>query len=80
MGIYPLGSLVRLESGRLGVVIDQHTEKLTEPLVRVFFSVKAKTPIQQLDLNLSRPGANDRIVGREDPAQWGFGNLDDFWR
>ncbi len=80
VGIYPLGSLVRLESGRLGVVIDQHPEKLTEPLVRVFFSAKAKTPIQQVDLDLSRPGANDRIVGREDPAQWGFGNLDDFWR
>ncbi|BAP77268.1 metal dependent phosphohydrolase [Pseudomonas sp. MT-1] len=80
VGIYPLGSLVRLESGRLGVVIDQHPEKLTEPLVRVFFSAKAKAPIQQLDLDLSRPGANDRIVGREDPAQWGFGNLDDFWR
>lgn len=80
VGIYPLGSLVRLESGRLGVVIDQHPEKLTEPLVRVFFSAKAKTPIQQLDLDLSRRGANDRIVGREDPAQWGFNNLDDFWR
>ena len=80
MGICAAGSLGRVEAGRLGVVIDQHTEKLTEPLVRVFFSVKAKTPIQQLDLNLSRPGANDRIVGREDPAQWGFGNLDDFWR
>lgn len=80
VGIYPLGSLVRLESGRLGVVIDQHPEKLTEPLVRVFFSAKAKAPIQQLDLDLSRPGANDRIVGREDPAQWGFANLDDFWR
>ncbi len=80
VGIYPLGSLVRLESGRLGVVIDQHPEKLTEPLVRVFFSAKAKTPIQQLDLDLSRRGSNDRIVGREDPAQWGFNNLDDFWR
>ncbi|HAQ86972.1 MAG TPA: phosphodiesterase, partial [Pseudomonas sp.] len=80
VGIYPLGSLVRLESGRLGVVIDQHPEKLTEPLVRVFFSAKAKTPIQQLDLDLSRRNANDRIVGREDPAQWGFNNLDDFWR
>ncbi|EQM75291.1 HD-GYP domain-containing protein [Stutzerimonas stutzeri] len=79
VGIYPLGSLVRLESGRLGVVIDQHPEKLTEPLVRVFFSAKTKTPMQQLDLDLSRRGVNDRIVGREDPVQWGFNNLDDFW-
>ncbi len=80
VGIYPLGSLVRLESGRLGVVIDQHPEKLTEPLVRVFFSAKTKVPIPQQDLDLSRRGVSDRIVGREDPAQWGFANLDDFWR
>lgn len=80
VGIYPLGSLVRLESGRLGVVIDQHPEKLTETLVRIFFSAKAKTPIPQVDLDLSRRGANDRIVGREDPAHWGFNNLDDLWQ
>lgn len=79
VGIYPLGSLVRLESGRLGVVIDQNPDKLTEPLVRVFFSAKAKLPIPQVDLDLSRT-TNDRIVGREDPTQWGFSNLDDFWR
>lgn len=80
VGIYPLGSLVRLESGRLGVVIDQHAEKLTEPLLRVFFSVKSNAQIRQFDLDLSDPLVGDRIVGREDPAQWGFSNLDDFWR
>lgn len=80
VGIYPLGSLVRLESGRLGVVIDQHPEKLTQPLVRVFFSAKTKTPLQQSDLDLSQRGVTDRIVGREDPAQWGFNNLDEFWQ
>ncbi|SHM96464.1 HD-GYP domain-containing protein [Phytopseudomonas punonensis] len=80
VGIYPLGSLVRLESGRLGVVVDLLPGKLTTPVVRVFFSAKSKTAITQQELDLSRPGANDRIVGREDPAEWGFSNLDDFWR
>lgn len=79
VGIYPLGSLVRLESGRLGVVIDLMPGKLTEPVVRVFFSAINKGPIQQQDIDLSRRGANDRIVGREDPGHWGFSNLDDFW-
>jgi HD-GYP domain-containing protein (c-di-GMP phosphodiesterase class II) len=80
VGIYPLGSLVRLESGRLAVVIDQHPEKLTEPLVRVFFSTKTKMPMQQTDLDLSQRGVTDRILGREDPSQWGFTNLDEFWQ
>lgn len=80
VGIYPLGSLVRLESGRLGVVVDLMPGKLTEPVVRVFFSAKSKGPIQQQDIDLSRRGSNDRIVGREDPNLWGFSDLDDFWR
>lgn len=80
VGIYPLGSLVRLQSGRLGVVIDQHAEKLTEPLVRVFFSTKTRTPLQQTNLDLSEPGVSDRIVSREDPADWGFSGLDEFWQ
>ncbi|KAB0546430.1 HD-GYP domain-containing protein [Pseudomonas argentinensis] len=80
VGIYPLGSLVRLESGRLGVVVDLLPGKLTTPVVRVFFSAKSRAAIAQQEVDLSRPGANDRIVGREDPGEWGFSNLDDFWR
>ncbi|UQY32939.1 HD-GYP domain-containing protein [Pseudomonas fulva] len=80
VGIYPLGSLVRLESGRLGVVVDLLPDKLTTPVVRVFFSAKNRAAIVQQELDLSRPGVNDRIASREDPAEWGFSNLDDFWR
>lgn len=80
VGIYPLGSLVRLESGRLGVVIEQHEDRLTEPVVRVFFSSKTRMQIQPQDLDLSRRNPGDRIVGREDPVQWGFNKLEDIWR
>jgi len=80
VGIYPLGSLVRLESGRLGVVVDLLPDKLTTPVVRVFFSAKNRAAIVQQEVDLSRPGSNDRILSREDPAEWGFSNLDDFWR
>nr|WP_312973324.1 HD-GYP domain-containing protein [Pseudomonas sp.] len=80
VGIYPLGSLVRLESGRLGVVVDLLPGKLTTPVVRVFFSAKNRAAIVQQEVDLSRPGSNDRILSREDPAEWGFSNLDDFWR
>ncbi len=80
VGIYPLGSLVRLESGRLGVVVALLPGKLTTPVVRVFFSAKNRAAIVQQEVDLSRPGVNDRILSREDPAEWGFSNLDDFWR
>jgi hypothetical protein len=51
---------------------------LTAPVVKVFFSTKSNMPVSVLRLDLSA-GANDRIVGRESPATWGFKNLDHLW-
>ena len=78
LGIYPVGSLVKLESGRLAVVVEQNPAALTAPVVKVFFSTKSNMPVSVLRLDLSA-GANDRIVGRESPATWGFKNLDHLW-
>lgn len=77
VGIYPVGTLVKLHSGRLGVVVDQHATNLVAPTVKVFFSTKSQMPIPVELLDLSN--STDRIVGREAPADWGFKNLDDFW-
>ncbi len=80
VGIYPVGTLVKLQSGRLAVVLDQNTTALTAPRVRVFYSTKSQMPIPTQVLDLSSPSAGDRIVGREDPATWGFQRLDDLWQ
>ncbi len=78
LGIYPVGTLVRLHSGRLAVVVDQNPGKLTQPRVKVFFSTKSNLPIEIRSVDLAAD-ASDRIVGREDPAQWGFTHLNDLW-
>ena len=75
VGIYPLGSLVRLQSGRLGVVIEHHPQQLTAPRLKLFYSVRTRAAIPAQELDLSNPQCGDRIVGREDPAAWGFNNL-----
>ena len=77
LGIYPTGSLVRLQSGRLAVVVEQNPQSLILPVVKVFFSTKSEMPMapQLLDLGQS----SDRIVARENPAQWGFKHLDELW-
>lgn len=76
VGIYPTGSLVRLESGRLGVVLEQHPQSLLTPRVKVFFSARSKVPIPQEVVDLSR---GDRVESRESPDDWGFKKLDELW-
>jgi putative nucleotidyltransferase with HDIG domain len=77
IGIYPVGSLVRLQSGRLGVVVESNADDLTAPVVKVFFSTRSNLHIAPERIDLRR--GTDRIVGREDPARWRFKNLDELW-
>lgn len=79
LGIYPIGSLVRLSSGRLGVVIEQTAKSLTTPSVKVFYSTKSEMRIVPEVVDLSRPGTVEKIVSREDPAKWKFSDLDELW-
>ena len=79
LGIYPIGSLVRLTSGRLGVVIDQTGKSLTMPVVKVFFSTKSNMRIMPVIIDLSQPSTNEKIVSREDPAKWKFADLNELW-
>jgi putative nucleotidyltransferase with HDIG domain len=79
IGIYPVGSLVRLSSGRLGVVVEQSEKSLLAPRVKVFFSSKSLTYVPPEVVDLSRPGTSEKIAGREEAAKWGIKDLDRFW-
>lgn len=79
VGIYPTGSLVRLQSGKLAVVVEQNAQSLAAPVVKVFFSTKAQEHIMPRRLDLSQPHCSDRLVGRESREQWGFPPLDGLW-
>ena len=77
LGIYPIGSLVRLESGKLGVVIEQGEQSLLKPKVKVFFSTKAQAYIKPETIDLAR--SPEKIAGREDAAKWGIKDIDLYW-
>ncbi|MCL9657844.1 HD-GYP domain-containing protein [Pseudomonas protegens] len=79
VGIYPVGALVRLESGRLAVVIEQNPKSLLTPKVRVFFSTRSNLPLEQNVVDLAKIHGQDRIVAREAPEDWEFKNLDRLW-
>ncbi|MCO4095108.1 MAG: HD-GYP domain-containing protein [Acidovorax sp.] len=79
IGIYPVGSLVRLTSGRIGVVTEQSPTALTTPMVKVFFSTKADLRIPPEVINLAAPDCNEKIVAREDPDKWRFPDINELW-
>jgi HD-GYP domain-containing protein (c-di-GMP phosphodiesterase class II) len=76
VGIYPVGSLVRLGSERLAVVVEHNPEAPLTPRVKVFYSLRSQLSLPIETLDLSQPGCRDRIVGRESNAQWRFPFLD----
>ena len=73
VGIYPVGTMVMLDSGRLAVVIEPHPTNLLAPKVNVFFNTKTNVYIQPQTVDLSRAvgfGGGDKIVSHEAPAKW----------
>ena len=65
--IYPSGSLVRLESGRLAVVEEQHPDKPMQPRLRAIFHTRGYyLEPEIIDLRYSQ----DHITGYEDFDRW----------
>lgn len=79
LGIYPVGSLVRLNSSRIGVVVEQSKGSLTLPVVRVFYVMPSKERITPVTIDLSVRGCREKIIGRESPDHWKFPDLNDLW-
>lgn len=75
IGIYPSGTLVRLDSGRLGVVMEQNEGNLLQPVVRVFYHAVKQYYLPPETVDLAR--TQDRVASTEsyekwkiDPHQW----------
>ena len=79
VGIYPVGSLVRLSSQRLGVVVEQNPQALLTPRVKAFYSMRSQMRVPPELIDLAAPGCTEKIVAREDPAKWRFPDLHQIW-
>ena len=69
LGIYPVGSLIRLSGGRLAVVVEQGQD-LLHPTVRTVFDSVRMIALQPHELHLS--AETEQIVDYEDPQEWGL--------
>lgn len=64
LGIYPLGSIVTLQSGRTGLVIRQNRRDLTRPVVKAFSTTSTMEVLEHEIIDLSAAGQTDTIVER----------------
>ncbi len=79
VGIYPVGSLVRLHSGRLAVVMSQDARSLLAPKVKVFFNTASNKRIEPQEVELASHWCNDKVAGCESPDNWNFTDMDILW-
>lgn len=70
IGIYPVGTLLKLKSGRLAVVTDQSEKNLLKPIVKVFFSIRSNTLIKMELVDLSH--TQDTIENIAHADKWGL--------
>lgn len=70
IGIYPAGSLVRMESDMLGIVREIVPDKLLQPVVKLIYDCKKLCYIQPEMVDLS--ASDDKIKSHESFEQWGI--------
>lgn len=77
VGIYPVGTLVLLESGHLAVVDEVHHDNLLSPIVRVIYHTGRQQYVAPVEVDLARKVGNHygQIVRAEDYATWGISPL-----
>ena len=77
VGIYPVGTLVLLESGHLAVVDEIHHDNSLTPVVRVIYHTKRRQYVTPVTVDLARKVGNHygQIVGVETFERWGLSPL-----
>ncbi len=70
IGIYPVGSLVLLESGRLATVVEVNEFDQRSPIVRVMYHTKFKCFIKTELIDLSKSSVQDVIVKAVNPEDY----------
>ncbi len=76
ISIYPVGTLVELDNGHAGVVVEANHGSPIEPVVRVFYTLRHKHYIDPYVLNLASAKNERTIVGVVEPRDLGINEMD----
>jgi len=61
LGVYPVGTLVKLNSGKLGIISQLNKSKPLHPFVKVFYNTRLNQAIAIEEINLSESKYKDQI-------------------
>jgi HD-GYP domain-containing protein (c-di-GMP phosphodiesterase class II) len=70
MGIHPVGTLVKMKSNKLGIVIQSNYVNPIAPKVHVFYSVVNKSYIEPRIIDLAAPNCTDEIEKSVKPEEF----------
>jgi putative nucleotidyltransferase with HDIG domain len=76
IGVYPVGSFVKLSNDTAGVVIEENSDSL-KPVVKVIYNLKTNAYTQVVVRDLSQDTSKDKITQVLDPHDFGI-SLKDF--
>jgi putative nucleotidyltransferase with HDIG domain len=62
IGIFPAGSLVKLNNQKIAMVLKQHPVHATKPVVKVFYSVRGSHYLEPKELDLAAASNGVKIV------------------
>ncbi|MGR6874673.1 HD-GYP domain-containing protein [Pseudomonas sp. HK3] len=76
IGVYPVGSFVKLSNDTAGVVIEENSDSL-KPVIKVIYNLKTNAYTQVVVRDLSQDTSKDKITQVLDPHDFGI-SLKDF--
>ncbi|WP_390447314.1 HD-GYP domain-containing protein [Pseudoalteromonas sp. MTN2-4] len=72
IGVYPVGSLVKLKSQRIGMVASSNPKQPLKPIVKVFYSAKSMYHIAVEDIDLAEKRCTDELEAAIKPEEFGL--------
>lgn len=71
-GVYPVGSLVRLDNGFLAVVVEVRREALLKPVVNMFYDTRSRRYVEPMRIDLAHRLEPPTILGFDSAERWGI--------
>ncbi len=75
IGRYPLGSIISLTKGELGLVVAQNPDNPELPVVKIFYSIRWSHAIPVRRVNLADPDCESKILPVVAPVDWSQSGL-----